>query len=413
MKTALLGFALLLSLTSTGWAQTDDQSFDEAALREDARKTLKNNVAPFVKSYCISCHGGYAQAGVNLQSALDSPESATSFLHWQKAVANVKVHDMPPEGSGEIPTDEEREEFVRWIGKLKYIAERDPGPFVMRRLSKVEYGNTLRDLYGIDPSVADSLPEEVVGEGYLNSISPMQSELFVDIASKVIAQVVAPEGQPPTKIQSRFFGDTPPDDGDYRSAARRVARTLARDAYRRPPTDAEIDVLIGIFDLGRENELSYTASLALMWKAVLLSPQFLFITPTGLNEAYYSHCSFHSPTQAVPAEVKPRTVLNRLFNKQEQGAGAASSQMSPLDRELLDRVLAGARDLRRTLPPTGQRKLDEYLDSVRSVERRIAAIDARQKEAAMEKTGVRSSRKHESDSPPIEIKIPEGDKRSE
>lgn len=42
-----------------------------------------------------------------------------------------------------------------------------------------------------------------------------------------------------------------------------------------------------------------------------------------------------------------------------------------------------------------------------------AAIEARQKEAAMEKAGIRSSRKHESDSPPIEIKIPEGDKRSE
>jgi hypothetical protein len=80
---------------------------------------------------------------------------------------------------------------------------------------------------------------------------------------------------------------------------------------------------------------------------------------------------------------------------------------------MLDRVLAGARDLRRTLPPTDQQKLDEYLDSVRSVERRIAAIEMRQKEAATEKAGVRSSRKHESDSPPIEIKIPEGDRRSE
>ena len=73
----------------------------------------------------------------------------------------------------------------------------------------------------------------------------------------------------------------------------------------------------------------------------------------------------------------------------------------------------GARDLRRTLPVTDQRKLDEYLDSVRSLERRIAAIESRQKEAALEKAGVRSSRRNESDSPPIEIKIPEGDKRSE
>src|SRR5256885_2365456 len=53
----------------------------------------------------------------------------------------------------------------------------------------------------------------------------------------------------------------------------------------------------------------------------------------GLNEAYYSHCSFRSPTQPVPAEINPRNVLNRLFNKKEQQErGAGSSQMSPLDQ---------------------------------------------------------------------------------
>ncbi len=132
----------------------------------------------------------------------------------------------------------------------------------------------------------------------------------------------------------------------------------------------------------------------------------------GLNEGYYSHCSFRSPTQAVPAEVNPRLVLDRLFQKQE-GQGRPASPMNALDRSLLDIVLGGARELRRTLPTSDQRKLDEYLDSVRSVERRIAAIEYRQKEAAMEKAGVRASNRHATDSPPIEIKIPDGEKRSE
>jgi Protein of unknown function (DUF1552) len=48
-----------------------------------------------------------------------------------------------------------------------------------------------------------------------------------------------------------------------------------------------------------------------------------------------------------------------------------------------------------------------------AVERRIAAIEFRQKEAALEKAGVAASKRHASDSPPIEIKIPVGDKRSE
>jgi hypothetical protein len=89
------------------------------------------------------------------------------------------------------------------------------------------------------------------------------------------------------------------------------------------------------------------------------------------------------------------------------------SQADPLDRKMLDLVISGAKDLRKKLPQNDQHKLDEYLDSVRAVERRIAAIEYRQKEAALEKAGVASSKRHASDSPPIEIKIPEGDKRSE
>ncbi len=131
----------------------------------------------------------------------------------------------------------------------------------------------------------------------------------------------------------------------------------------------------------------------------------------GLNEGYYSHCSYRSPTQAVPAEIDPRSVLNRLFGKSDKPGQSAKTD--PLDRQMLDLVIGGAKDLRRKLPQDDQHKLDEYMDSVRSVERRIAAIEFRQKEAALEKAGVSSSKRNASDSPPIEIKIPIGDKRSE
>ena len=131
----------------------------------------------------------------------------------------------------------------------------------------------------------------------------------------------------------------------------------------------------------------------------------------GLNEGYYTHCSFRSATQPVPAETNPRSVLNRLFGKTDQPGQLA--KVDPLDRQMLDLVLDGAKDLRRKLPRDDQHKLDEYLDSVRAVERRIAAIEYRQKESALEKAGVASSKRNASDSPPIEIKIPVGDKRSE
>lgn len=134
----------------------------------------------------------------------------------------------------------------------------------------------------------------------------------------------------------------------------------------------------------------------------------------GLNEAYYSHCSYRGPTQPLPAEINPRAVLKRLFQCREKGqGGAAPTAADALDRSMLDLVLGGARDLRGKLSYADQRKLDEYLDSVRSVERRIAAIQFRQIEASKAAAGISTTSRAATDSAPIEIKIPEGDKRSQ
>lgn len=279
-KAAAMGCALVLSLVMACRAETIGGAADDAALRSDARKTFKEHVEPFVKAYCTKCHGGgRAKANINLEVDLKDPGRGTAFLHWKKAVANVKVHDMPPADAAKQPTEAERLQFIQWIGKLKYLSPRSPGPFVMRRLSKVEYAHTLHDLYGVHPSIADGLPEEVVGEGYLNSISPLQSERFLEIANEVVGQVVAPAGRAPTAVQKRLFGRKPPKGSDPRQAARQVARSLARDAYRRPPTEAELDVLVDVFDLARSQHLDDTAALGLMLKAILVSPQFLFIAP--------------------------------------------------------------------------------------------------------------------------------------
>ena len=62
----------------------------------------------------------------------------------------------------------------------------------------------------------------------------------------------------------------------------------------------------------------------------------------GLNEAYYSHCSYRSPTQAVPAETNPRNVLDRLFNKPGNDPQAAAG-VDSLDRSMLDIVLGDNR----------------------------------------------------------------------
>jgi hypothetical protein len=178
-----------------------------------------------------------------------------------------------------------------------------------------------------------------------------------------------------------------------------------------PERRAEIHIAISADQIAANHVGAFTTLPSL---ELATMPQTWKENQEGLNEGYYSHCSFRSPTQPVKAEVNPRNVLYRLFQKQEPGgAERGPSPTSALDGSLLDIVLGGARDLRRTLPVSDQQKLDEYLDSVRSVERRIAATELRRKEAALERAGLRPSKRHPSDSPPIEIRIPEGDKRSE
>ena len=254
-------------------------------MQVDAKKSFKDVVTPFVETYCSRCHGQNRQkGGINFGPALKNPGETASGRRWKQALAMVKSHDMPPEHEDKQPTDEERQKFLDGISKIKFLSSKDPGPFVIRRLTKVEYGNTLHDLFGVEPTVADELPDEVFGEGYLNALSPLQSEQYLAIANEVLERVLASNARP-TKVQKRLFGEMPGAGADERSAARRVARSLARNAYRRPASEAELDVLLRVFELGRVNKLAYADALRLMLKAVLVSPQFLFITPAMEHES--------------------------------------------------------------------------------------------------------------------------------
>ena len=76
---------------------------------------------------------------------------------------------------------------------------------------------------------------------------------------------------------------------------------------------------------------------------------------------YSSHISWSSPTTPTPLELYPSLAFDRLFK----------DEASPEDKSVLDAVLTDAKDLRGKVSVNDQRKLDEYLDSVRDVEKRI------------------------------------------
>jgi Protein of unknown function (DUF1552) len=77
---------------------------------------------------------------------------------------------------------------------------------------------------------------------------------------------------------------------------------------------------------------------------------------------YSSHISWSSPTTPTPLELYPSLAFDRLFK----------DESSPEDKSVLDAILADASDLRRKISNGDKQKLDEYLDSVREIETRIA-----------------------------------------
>jgi hypothetical protein len=111
----------------------------------------------------------------------------------------------------------------------------------------------------------------------------------------------------------------------------------------------------------------------------------------GYTRLYGSHISWESPTRPVAKEINPRLVYERLFGKSVSGDAVKAESY----RNLLDFVLEDAKRLRPRLGRDDQFKMDEYLDSVRAVEKRIEfamrkdprpwqpAIDEEQVRAAM------------------------------
>jgi len=82
---------------------------------------------------------------------------------------------------------------------------------------------------------------------------------------------------------------------------------------------------------------------------------------------YSSHISWSSPTTPTPLELYPALAFDRLFKDEVQKG----------DKSVLDAVLADAQDFRRSISTNDQRKLDEYLESVREVEVRITKAGKR------------------------------------
>lgn len=160
---------------------------------------LESDVRPFFNSYCVECHQGEsAEAGVRLDELPTAADFIKEPERWRRVVGQIRAKGMPPE-EAEQPSDDDRAKIVRWLGhaasNVDCSQEQSPGRPTLRRLNRVEYNNTIRDLLGVDVRPADQFPADDVGEGFDNvgdvlSISPILMEKYLDAAEVVARRAI-------------------------------------------------------------------------------------------------------------------------------------------------------------------------------------------------------------------------------
>src|SRR6516225_8494749 len=92
---------------------------------------------------------------------------------------------------------------------------------------------------------------------------------------------------------------------------------------------------------------------------------------SGYSCAYTNNLAWRSETQPLPPILDPRSLFERLFGNGVVLSPEARARRNLFRRSVLDLVSSDARSLSADLGPTDQRKLDEYLSSVREIELQI------------------------------------------
>ncbi len=144
---------------------------------------------------------------------VDHVSETGSFLefrkNWKRVNEVLRFGAMPPEDA-EQPSTNEIKQAQLWvanrINSIDCDLISDPGRVTIRRLNRLEYNNTIRDLFGIDFRPADDFPSDDVGEGFDNigdvlSLPPLLLEKYLTAAEQVSERIVyVPGAENATKV---------------------------------------------------------------------------------------------------------------------------------------------------------------------------------------------------------------------
>jgi hypothetical protein len=188
-------------------------------------------VVPVLAKSCSGCHNDRARMGnLSLQAYTDPAAALTHPEVWQKVLEKLVAGEMPPRNAAPLAA-EELAAVIAWIKKVPGVTDVTPGPaagsagrVTARRLNRVEYNNTVRDLLGVAARPADQFPVDDSGYGFDNngdvlSVSPLLMEKYMQAAKDISRLAVYGESVPerPTRLV-RLLNRRSPDAHDVLSA---------------------------------------------------------------------------------------------------------------------------------------------------------------------------------------------------
>ena len=251
-------------------------------LESNPKKTSEYREFEFIKRYCLECHSGEKpKASLDL-SRFDSMDKILSeALLWDDILIQLSQGDMPPK-EADLPTLNERSEFLNWVESSLQKAACQSGPHagtaVLRRLNRAEYSASVRDLLDIHFDAGEALPSDGSGgEGFDNAsetlfISPIHAEKYMDAARVAVEYAFAD----PRSLR-RFLVAEPDEKTSPEVAARRVIEDFLPRAFRRSIPESEILEYLALFHAAYKADPSFMVAIRLTLQAVLISPKFLFI----------------------------------------------------------------------------------------------------------------------------------------
>ncbi|MBS0203291.1 MAG: DUF1592 domain-containing protein [Planctomycetes bacterium] len=224
----------LLALILTAATSVAQAAEDSAALGG----RFLTEVIPFVKKHCLECHGEKEpKADLSLAADREAQALVTRRNVWGNVLEMVETGQMPPKEQPK-PDPVETDRFVTLLKALFEDADRhakpDPGRVTVRRLNRVEYNNTIRDLVGVDFNPAEDFPSDDIGHGFDNigdvlTLSPVLMERYLAAAETIVNRAIVPN---PPKPPERWIG------GRYlEPAGRGVSEKKFRPISTRPDTN--------------------------------------------------------------------------------------------------------------------------------------------------------------------------------